>query len=113
MAVSPEQINEILNFHTKRKEGNGDVDLGSFNGKTRIVYGLRTIEERLIVDPEEPRTGRLRRQPVVSLVTKTDIYPLPYATVIARLPEDVIEQVADHLASIRREENRATWPEDY
>lgn len=113
MAVSPEKINEILNFHTEKREGNGDVDLGSFDGKTRVVYGLRAFEERVMVDPKEPRTGKLRRQPVVSLVTDKGVYPLPYATEIARLPENVIEQVANHLASIRREEDRATWPEDY
>lgn len=113
MAVTPEKINEILNFYTIRKEGNGDVDLGSFDGKTRLVYGLRAFEERLTVDPREPKTGRLRKQPVVLLVTEKGEYPLPYAAVIARLPEDVIDQVADHLTAIRREENRTTWPEDY
>lgn len=114
MAVSPEKISEILNFHTTRRKGNGDVDLGSFDGKTRVVYGLRAFEERLIVDPNEPKTGRLRRQPVVLLKTREGEYSLPYAADVARLPENVIKQVADHLRSIR-EGSRVThdWPEDY
>lgn len=113
MAVSPEKISEILNFHTNRKAGNGDVDLGTCNGVGRLRYGLRAFGERLTVGPNEPKTGRIRRQPVVTLITEEGEYSLPYATDVARLPENVIEQVADHLRYIRREEDRAPWPEDY
>lgn len=102
MAVSPDKINEILNFHPARKAGSGEVDLGSIDGSTRVVYGPQTFEERVIVHPEERRTGRLRTQPVVSLITEQGVYPLPYATEIRRLPENVIEQVADRLAAHKR-----------
>lgn len=88
----------ILSFHSKMPKGEQRLNLGAIDKDTHVSYRLCDYQQRAVYLPGEPLvSGSYTRQPVVTLVQGEVITPLPYATDVKALGEDLALKVLDRL----------------
>ena len=103
MGVSVEIAGAIANFRPVEHKSNARTELGTVSTdegvRLNVVHGLFNYRTRFESDPKQPLLDRWTTQPVIALVdAKGGVFPLPYAADVNRLPESLVQQVADRLA---------------
>lgn len=107
MGYSNEVVNAITEFRpADQKSVFARTDLGSVTTVTgdelQLVHGPFNYRTRFIGDPNQPLLYKWTTQPVVALIGREGgVYPLAYAADIKRLPESLVAQVAEKLATAK------------
>ncbi|MBI2018258.1 hypothetical protein HYS96_00990 [Candidatus Daviesbacteria bacterium] len=102
MPISKEVIARIIDFHPgEAAKGGRAIDLGEIEEGIKVVYDLFPYQRRAVALQGEPLVLAWTRQPVVALITRAGITPLPYAADVRAIGEELAVKVVDRLDAVR------------